>query len=104
MRELPQPPLIKSDNDATELVRYWLANDDFHISLLLGMWEDAETSDVDELFAWANVLADIARHIANGLQKSHNWPIEPTMQKLKKYIIEEMDNRSGNVEGDYLDD
>ncbi|QDT00839.1 DUF5076 domain-containing protein [Adhaeretor mobilis] len=51
MRELPIPEGVNQDDDATELLRFWLANGKPNVTLLLGMYEDAVECDVDELWA-----------------------------------------------------
>lgn len=102
MRELTKPDSIEGDDRATELIRYWLAHDDHHLSLLLGMWQDAEDCDVDELYAWGNVLSDIAQHIANGLEKSHGWVYEKTMDQLIRHFVNCAKERAPGLEGDYL--
>ena len=104
MRELPIPPENAGDNEATEMARVWLGNGSCNISLLLGMYEDAEDCDVDELWAWGNILGDIAQHIANGLNQSHGWPREETMKKLQKYFNEAIKERAPNLEGQYFDE
>ena len=55
MRELQIPAGVESDENATEMVRFWLANGEPNLSLLLGMYEDAEDCDVDELYAWGDI-------------------------------------------------
>src|SRR6185503_18949061 len=45
MRELKHPPEIAGDKKATEMIRVWLAHDQLHVSMLLGMWQDAEECD-----------------------------------------------------------
>ena len=48
-RELPIPPETQGDDRATEMIRVWLAHNDLHVSLNLGMWKDAEDSEVDDV-------------------------------------------------------
>lgn len=48
IRELGRPPEIAGDPHATEMIRVWLAHNQLHVSMLLGMWEDARESKVDE--------------------------------------------------------
>jgi hypothetical protein len=104
MRELVRPTGIAGDENATEMIRYWLAHKENHISLLLGMWADAKDCDVDELYAWGNVLADIAQHIANGFEQSHGWKYEESMQKLVTHFAQCAKDRSPNLSGSYLED
>jgi hypothetical protein len=39
-RELNQPPAIAGDEKATEMIRVWIAHNQLHVSMLLGMWQD----------------------------------------------------------------
>jgi hypothetical protein len=70
-RALDIPPETEGDDRATEMIRVWLAHNDLHVSMLLGMWSDAEDSEVDERDAWGQLLADLTRHIANGMMKEY---------------------------------
>ena len=100
-RPLSIPPDTEGDADATEMIRVWLAHSDVHVSLLLGMWEDAEDCDVDEGEAWGNLLADIARHIANGMNQSHAWPQLETLKRIRQAFLENMDLQERRIEGTY---
>jgi len=101
MRELQKPDGIESDPNSTELIRFWLANNEPNLTLLLGMWEDADESEVDELYAWGNVLSDIAQHIANGMEQSHGWKYEETMKILIKHFNSCSIDRAPGLEGHY---
>ncbi len=41
---------------------------------------------VDELWAWGNILGDVAQHIAYGLKMSHGWDEVETMRKLSEHF------------------
>ncbi len=104
MRELPIPPENDGDDQATEMARVWLGNGTCNISLLLGMYEDADDCDVDELWAWGNILSDIAQHIANGLKQSHGWDETETVAKLRRHFNDAIKQRTPNLRGQYFDD
>lgn len=55
--QLRIPDAAKKDPRSLELLRIWIADQDQHVSLRVGVWEDP--------FAWGLVLADLAGHIAN---------------------------------------
>jgi hypothetical protein len=101
MRELRIPSDVESDPSATEMIRFWLANNKPHLSLLLGMYEDAEDCDIDELWAWGNILSDIAQHVANGLEKSHGWDFNDSVNKLTDYFVKCMKDRAPGLQGEY---
>lgn len=104
MRELPIPPENEGDANATEMARVWLGNGTCNISLLLGMYEDAEECDVDELFAWGNILSDIAQHIANGMKQSHGWDETETMSALRRHFNEAIKERAPGLKGGYVNE
>ncbi|WP_407136580.1 DUF5076 domain-containing protein [Xanthomonas protegens] len=58
---------MDGDPGVAEMIRVRLAHDDVHVSLLLGMWADAEDCDLDKREARGNLLTDVAQHIANGM-------------------------------------
>jgi predicted secreted Zn-dependent protease len=102
IRELQIPTEIEGDENATEMIRVWLAHEDVHVSLLLGMWEDAADSDVDEAEAWGNLLADVSRHVANGMQQSHGWAKLETLRKIRQAFLENLELQERRIEGKYL--
>lgn len=104
MRELGPPPGIEGDESATEMIRVWLAHSQQHVSLLLGMWEDAEDKQVDERDAWGFLLADLTRHIANGLNQSHNWPVKSTVQWIRQSYLQNLADDDHEIEGEYVDE
>jgi hypothetical protein len=104
MRELPIPEENEGDEHATEMARVWIGNGSCNVSLLLGMYEDADESDVDELWAWGNILSDIAQHIANGLKQSHDWDEVVTMTALRKHFNEAIKERAPGLKGSYVDE
>lgn len=104
MRELDVPPETEGDPRATEMIRVWLAHNQLHVSLLLGMWEDAEDSQIDEREAWGHLLADVARHIANGLEQSHGWSQQSTIAWIRQEFLENLVDQSHDVEGSYPED
>ena len=104
MRELTKPTGIEGDGEATEMMRIWLAHQDLHISLLLGMWADAEDSDVDERAAWGELLSDTIKHIANGLHQSHGMDKIETATAIRDALLANLSRSDGVVSGTYIDD
>lgn len=104
MRELTIPVENAGDPDATEMIRVWLGNGSCNISLLLGMYEDAEDCDIDELEVWGNILSDIAQHIANGFKQSHDWDEVKTMAQLRHHFNQAIKERAPELEGHYINE
>jgi hypothetical protein len=101
MRELDWPPEILTDPKATEMVRVWVANGELHVSMRLGSWADALESEVDERDAWGELLADLTRHVANGLVQSHGWNREATASRIAESYREHISRTDVTVEGSY---
>lgn len=104
IRELPKPTGIEGDEHATEMIRIWLAHSDINISLLLGMWEDAESRDVDERAAWGELLSDTIKHIANGLNQSHGWDTSETVTAIRDSLLENLERSRATLTGSYIED
>ena len=58
--QLRIPDAARTDAKSFEILRVWVARQDQHISMRTGVWEDPAS--------WGVVLADLARHIANGYE------------------------------------
>ena len=100
-RELHQPPEIAGDDRATEMIRVWIAHRQLHVTMLLGMWEDAEESEIDERDAWGELLADLTRHIANGMMKEYGWDFDATRDRIRTAFLSNFDDNSGTIEGNF---
>jgi hypothetical protein len=103
IRSLATPLEIDGDPHATEMMRVWLAHDDVHLTLLLGMWADADDSDVEEGEAWGNLLADVALHVAHGMAHSHAWDRKDTLTKIRRAFLENLDYQERKLSGKYVD-
>ena len=102
-KQLRIPPETEGDPDAREMIRVWLAHDDVHLSLHLGMWQDAEESEIDERDAWGIMLADITHHIARGLHQSHTFPVADTMRRIRESYLAALDAKDKLRSGGYVD-
>jgi len=101
MRELPIPDGIEDDPSATEMIRVWIANNDIQVSMLLGMWADTDNFDIDEKQAWGELLADLIRHIANGMNQSHGWNKDETELTIANSLLTHLGYGENTVEGQY---
>ena len=101
MRALNHPPEVAGDEKATEMIRVWLAHNQLHVSMLLGMWQDAKESEVDERDAWGELLADLTKHIANGMMKQYGWDYDSTRDRIRTAFLKNFDDKSRMIEGDF---
>ncbi|MEM9939159.1 MAG: DUF5076 domain-containing protein [Pseudomonadota bacterium] len=65
MKELDVPPEVMLDNDAIEFVRFWVANNEDHVSLFIGAFDPPE----DEPRMWGYIMADVAKHAVRGMMQ-----------------------------------
>ena len=62
----------------------------------------SRTPDIDERDAWGELLADLTRHIANGMMKKHGWDYDSTRDRIRTAFLKWYDDKSANTEGDFL--
>jgi hypothetical protein len=104
-QQLPVPPKVKDSPTARELVRVFFGEDGKHhiamqLEVLPKLMARAEFSKEDadaytnmpnaEALGWGIVLADVARHIANGLAQCGKDKGE-TLAVLQKVFADELD-------------
>ena len=97
---LPVPEGILGDENAMEMLRVWIGNRDIQISMLLGMWEQASQGDIDERDAWGELLADLVRHIANGLTQSHDYNTTASEMRIANAMLVHLGHGANTVEGE----
>lgn len=100
MDELKIPEGIEGDPNATEMLRVWIGNRDIHVSMLLGMWEEASNHDIDEREAWGELLGDLIRHIANGLTQSHDYNAAASEQRIANALLIHLGHGANTIQGD----
>jgi len=102
VRELPIPPEAMSAQHTAEVVRFWVADGTEHVSLALDLIQTNDQHHVAEV--WGAMLADISRHVVNGLQQSGYEDSPETLHALIQRgfseCLKEKANISGQVFGD----
>jgi len=53
----------------------------------------------DERDAWGTMLADIAHHIARGLNESHTFPIDDTIRRIRESFLAMLDAKDKQLTG-----
>jgi len=96
--ELPIPPAGLLHPSA-EIIRVWLANEQQHVVLKIGFWEDR---GVDERHAWGLMLADMIHHIANAHHKRYGRDPRETVVEVRKAFEAEMDYPTSKQPGEFL--
>ena len=77
MNELPTP----MEGEAVELLRVWLSGQTLQCALRVDAFDDAA--------AWGEILADVARHVAEAL-RSDARTAEQTLQRIRAAFDAEM--------------
>ena len=73
--QLRVPEPARTDAKSFELLRVWIAHQDQHISMRVGVWKEPEH--------WGMMLADLARHIAAAFEQSEKRDPEETLARIK---------------------
>lgn len=96
--ELPIPSLA-IEHRSVEMIRVWLANDQQHVSLNIGFWEDR---GIDERSAWGILLADMIHHIANAHNEEYGHDVSESLEKIKAGFLAELENSTSERIGEFV--
>ncbi|MEQ9316605.1 MAG: DUF5076 domain-containing protein [Henriciella sp.] len=78
---LSKPASIPTDKPAQEYVRFWIANNQEHVNLLVGDAGDP----AKEPTMWGFMLADIAKHVTKALSEKN--PDGPSATEIMDQIL-----------------
>jgi Domain of unknown function (DUF5076) len=92
--QLSVPDAALRDDKSYEIARIWVAEKAEHVSLLIGSWDDP--------VAWGIVLADLARHVANGYEQDEGLDRSETLQRIRAAMMAELDDPTDNPTGTLL--
>ncbi len=90
------PKAALRDPKSFEVLRVWIAEQDQHVALSLGVWQDPA--------AWGILLADLARHIVRGHGQQpgkRDFDADTFLERLRDGFDAEFDEPT---EGDEVDD
>jgi len=90
--QLRVPEPARTDAKSFELLRVWIAHQDQHISLRVGVWKDPE--------AWGMMLADLARHIAASYEQAEKRDPIQVLRSIKDGFDMEMAAPTDEVKGE----
>jgi hypothetical protein len=82
------------DDKSYEIARIWVAEKAERVSLLIGSWDDP--------VAWGIVLADLARHVANGYEQDKRLDRSETLRRIRAAMTAELDDPTDNPTGNLL--
>jgi hypothetical protein len=92
--ELIIPPIAAGDPSGKEVLRGWVANDGFHVSLHL-VWVDPAT--------WGVAFADIARHLADAYHASKGLDKDETIESILALLHAELESPTDKPTGQLID-
>ena len=81
------PDAAKQDENAQEIIRVWIANQNQHFSLRVGLWDDPA--------AWGLLLADLAKNIAKSYEEDSALDACATLKRIKLAFEAELGSSSG---------
>lgn len=93
--QLPIPPAAAMDPHSFEVLRVWVANGDQHVTLKVAAWDDPA--------AWGLLLADLAKHVANGYQAHSRRDPTETLRRIKAGLDAELASPTDDAIGELLD-
>jgi hypothetical protein len=82
MNELPTPPEVATDADATELLRVWVIDQALECTLHAGAFEDPAT--------WGVLLADVVHHVAEAFAEDEGRDPAETIRLIRAAFDAEM--------------
>jgi hypothetical protein len=90
----PQEPIQgELPENAVELLRAWVIDGNLHCQLNIG------PADEDAAIVFAILLSDVARHVADALQKTQGVPADETLAKLRQHFNAELSSPSSDAKG-----
>jgi hypothetical protein len=90
-KQLQIPEAALRDEKSYEIARVWVAEKAEHMTLQIGTWDDPT--------AWEIVLADLARHVANGYSQDKGLDRAETLQRIRSSLIAELNSPTDNPQG-----
>jgi len=78
------PDAAKTDQNSLEVIRVWVANQNQHFTLRVGLWDDPA--------AWGLLLADLARNVAKSYEQDAGLDARATLDRIKLAFSVELDD------------
>ena len=93
--ELMIPPIASADSSGKEVLRAWVADNSFHVSLRPEVWDDSA--------AWGVAIADIIRHLADAYYATKGSDREETIGRVLSLLHAELDAPTDTPTGYFAD-
>lgn len=100
MNERPIPPAALRDQNSVEILRVWVAEQQLHSSLKIGMYRQMK---IQEDVAWGTILADTARHVARALSEEGEESESTLLRKIIDQLNAEIGTPSSGITGGFVE-
>ncbi len=87
------PEAARKNQESLEILRVWIAGEQQHVSIRVGMWEDPAS--------WGIMLADLARHVANSYQDK-GFDRTKTLRRIQAALDAELSSPTDEPSGQTL--
>ncbi len=94
--ELMRPPAVETAQNATELIRAWIVDTGLHCSLNVGVFGE------NEKIMWGILLSDVARHVADAIEKEKGVPAGETLAQIVSSFNYEMRTPTAKTTGNFV--
>jgi Domain of unknown function (DUF5076) len=78
------PPAAQATKTAIELLRAWVVNNGLQCSVRIGQGEN-------EPILWGVLISDVARHVADALNKQSGLPQRDVLEQIREVFNNELD-------------
>ena len=82
--------------NAVELLRAWVIDGNLHCQLNIG------PADEDAAVVFAILLSDVARHVADAMERMQGIPVTETLTKLRQHFNAELDAPTAGTKGGFV--
>ena len=96
VNELIKPPAAAKAQNAVELIRAWSVDNGLQCSLNVGVFGENEN------IVWGILLSDIARHVADAIEKEKGAPAEQTLAQICSSFNHEMRTPTAETKGRFV--
>jgi hypothetical protein len=96
-RTIPEAAI--RDPNSVEMLRVWIAEQQLHCSLKIGMYEE---QGIDEARAWGIMLSDVIRHVSHALHLKHDHDEEKIATDIRRHLLSEFGSPTSDTTGDFL--
>jgi len=99
MRELEIPQGVFEAEDGVELIRFWVAGGEDHVTLNIGGMGDND----HEAGQWGMILADLSCHIIRGMKQDGSPDSEAVLRtKIEQGYLGRLKAGNANITGSLL--